>query len=169
MSDWSSDAAKRIQKKLDEERIKAEKELQEDKLVELNAPRLWRELRDSLIQMCNEFNSEPGMQGALLFDQKHSELRIEYPGRSQNVSISFDSTRHSVMVSGTIAASYSISIKRGSREVSFMDANNMSAPIHEISKKTLNGILGMSVFPVSGVFVPSQLLHVARSGCLPVS
>jgi hypothetical protein len=143
MSDWSSDAAKRIQRQQDDERIKAEKELQENKLLELDAPRLWQELRDLLIQMCNEFNSEPGMSNQLKFANKRAtDLSIEYPARNRSLSISFDSARRSVMVMGCIAASYKM-IVNAAREVSMVDANTLSIATGEIAKKTMTGLLGI--------------------------
>jgi len=142
MSDWSRDAAARIKRREDEERIKNETALAQNRLLELNAPALWQRLRELLVQMCNELNSEPAMRDALLLNQKDSnDLRIDYPARNGAISISFDPQRHYVMVSGTMGASYQIRPQLGTQEISFTDGNGMRLQIHEIGRKILNELL----------------------------
>src|SRR5580704_12381669 len=142
MSDWSNDAARRIQRKRDDARIKSEKALQEDKLLNLNSSALWQQLRDLLIQMSNDFNSEPGFQDALLLDKKNSaELRIEYSEADAKLCASFDAERQSIILSGNLTGVYKFKVIPGTRDVSIVDSNGMSAPPHEIAKKAMDKLL----------------------------
>jgi len=143
MSDWSRNAAHRINEQDSQERIKNETALAQEKLLEHNGPPLWQELRQSLMQMCNDFNSEDGMKGALLHQGTSEELRIEYPKRNRSITISFDSKRHRLMVSGAIALSYTLRGEVGTQEISFIDGHGMSAPIHLIGRKVLSELLGI--------------------------
>ena len=145
VSDWSSYAAGRIQQKKQEEQIKNERALQEDRLLETNSRRLWDELRNTLIQMCGEFNAEQGMRDTFTWSREDPlELRIEDSRQHKNISLSFDSQRHTVGTRlGAVKDFYSIAVLTGTREVSFVNISQHPVAVHEIAQKVLNDLLGI--------------------------
>lgn len=69
MSNWSKSAAKRFIDHRDRKQSQDEKVLHDQKLVELNAPKIWEELSKAFDQKCTEFNSEPGVGNILSFER----------------------------------------------------------------------------------------------------
>lgn len=146
VSDWSSHAAQRIQQKQQEEQVKNERALQEDRLLETNSRRLWDELRNTLIQMCGEFNAEAGMRDTFTWSREDPlELRIEDSKQHKNISLAFDSRRHTVSTRGASPTKdfFSISVLKGTREVSFVNVSQSPVAVHEIAQKVLNDLLGI--------------------------
>ena len=104
MSDWSKHAVQVYQRKRDDARIKNQVALQEQQLLDLEAPRRWAELRNSLMQQSCDFNAEPGMDGTLTYDHSRPDsLTIENTEQHTAVRVVFSGQHHEVTSSDRFA------------------------------------------------------------------
>ena len=142
MSDWSSDAAQKLRRKQEFEKLKAELELQHGKLLENGAPVLWDALRKQLEIRCADFNSEDGMRDTLTFaNVNQHKVRIE-ANRRNNIEVECSPTQYSVFVSGRFASSYKMELVDGTSEVRF-SSGHQTFLAHEIAQKILAELLGI--------------------------
>ncbi len=89
------------------------------------APQKWAELRDVLIQIGVGFNSEPGMEGTLAFDESDpAALEIEDTTRETSLRIEFDPASREVRISGPEPRVFGIAAIPGGSDAGFFEASS---------------------------------------------
>ncbi|MGA2099174.1 MAG: hypothetical protein ABSH39_23040 [Candidatus Acidiferrum sp.] len=148
MSDWSTNAAGRVRQQQQNNNIRDARALQEERLLDEYAPSRWEELRNTLMQMCSDFNAEAGMRNSFAYDNSNPDgLKVEYIPKAISARVTFSRERHEIKVGGLIGPAvgelvYKIAVVPGQRETYFLDGNN-SIQAHEIARNVLDRLLGI--------------------------
>jgi hypothetical protein len=92
MSDWSDQALARLEKQREEQRMKEEKLLEQQKIKKAFGGPLWREVRKMTMDHCRAFNvkADHNLLVLDLTDDSKLSIRSRIEGNNRRLHVSFD-------------------------------------------------------------------------------
>jgi hypothetical protein len=148
VSDWSKRVAENIRRSKEAAKVKDERALQEERLLDTHSPAKWKTLCDLAIQKCTELNSEPGMDGLLACNGSNPEMLVIQNSAHRELRILFDSRNYAVFTEGALHKRYQLVVAQGSRNLYFAEVqrngeNGSAIDPERITTEILEAFLGL--------------------------
>ena len=145
MSDWSKFAAERVQRRTLDAGQKDTQDAQDENFLNSNAPRMWAEFRELVIQMSTDLNAESGMHGRLAHNKSDpNALKIEDTEMRMTTAVTFNPERHEIKIGGLAGSGklYKLAVTPGTHEIRFT-AGGSAVPVDKIAQGVLESLLGI--------------------------
>lgn len=134
MSNWSRDAARKFAENRSTKNTSDQKALQDQALLDREAPVVWSRFIEMFGRACTEFNAESDMSGTLSLNNSRPDvIEISRKDSRLKAKLFFDAPRHQIKITtpgvGNENEEINIAVLEGSRKTRLEDRRNL--PVEE--------------------------------------
>jgi len=146
MSEWSKEAARKFNEQQEIKRHNAAKIVQDKQSLDDLSVYTWDLLTATLLSKCAEFNTEQGNNTVIVFDKTlGNTLRISRKDNTETLIVEFDSSLHTIKLSGENGLAYqqdiSMKLNWNSTQVSLSNKSGHSFLPEDLANEALGALL----------------------------